>query len=185
MTSRTLGSLYRMDVISSDAFKIGEIEDIRYDPSTWKVQSMKVRTEKGVAKELSVGSGRSMVSVEPGDYTINDVMLMPYALKDMESVISVDKESAPALSFFERKKVVSKENVVIGIVENVNVDVDMWAVLSISVKLDKGAFEPLGLKKGLLSKTVIVVRTEYIQAASEIIMLNQSVNDMRDEIVVE
>lgn len=185
MTSRTLESLKEMEVISSDAYKVGEIVDIRYDPATWKVIGIKAKTEKSVAKALSVGSGRSLVSIAPGEYVTNDVMLMPQFISELDSVISVDKDNAPTLSFFEKKKVVSKENVIIGMVENVNVDVDMWTVLSISIRMEKGAFEPLGLKKGLLSKTVIIVRSEYIEAVSDIITLNQSVADMKDEIVIE
>lgn len=185
MASRTLESMKDMDIISSDAFKVGEIVDVRYDPATWNVHSIKAKTEKSMAKTLSVGSGRSFISVAPGDYIMNDVMIMPESVSELDSVISVDKENVPALTFFERKKVVSKEGVTIGIVENVNVDTDMWTVLSVSVKLDKAAFDPLGLKKGLLSKTVIVIRSEYIEAASEMITLNQSVTDMKDEIVIE
>lgn len=185
MTSRTLQSLKEMEIISVDAYKVGEVLDVRYDPATWKVQGIKAKTEKGMSKALSVGSGRSLISIAPGDYTINDVMLMPQDISELDSVISVDSDNAPSLSFAENKKVVSKEGVVVGLVANVNIDTDLWSVLSISVKMDKGAFEPLGLKKGLLSKTIIIVRSEYIEAISDIITLNQSISDMKDEIVIE
>lgn len=185
MASKTLKSLKGMEVISSDAYEIGEIVDVRYDHATWKVHGIKAKTEKGVAKSLSVGSGRSLISIAPGDYTINDVMLVPHDLDELDSIISVDSDNAPALSFAEDKKVVSRENVLIGTVTDVNIDVDLWTVLSISVKLDKGAFEPLGIKKNLFSKTVIVVRSEHIETISDIISLNQSLGDMKEEIVIE
>lgn len=185
MSSRTLGSLKEMDIITQDAYKVGQIVDIRYDPASWKVQFIKARTEKNASKMLSMGSGKSMVSLTPGDFLINDVVLIDENMDELSATVSADRDNAPTLSFMEGKKVVSREGVAIGIVQDVNVDVDLWTILSVSVRLDKGAFEPLGLKKGLLSKTVIVVRSEYIEATSDIITLNQSVTDMREEIIIE
>ena len=181
----SLESLKRMQIISSDAYSIGEIIDIRYDPSNWCVTGIRTRTEKSAAKTISAGSGKSIVQIKPSDYVINDVMLMQETLSELNSVVSQDSDNFPALSFIEGKKVSSSEGVPLGTVHNVNVDLTMWSVPSISLKLEKSAYEPLGLKKGLLSKTVIVIRSEYIQMISEIVSLNQSIVDLRNEIIIE
>lgn len=185
MATRTLDSMKGLMIISADAFNIGEVTDIRYD-TNWDVVGIKAKTEKSMSKKIpAIGSGRSFIRIAPGDFIINDVMLMNEDVSDLGNTVTADADNVSALTFLEGKKVVSKENVVIGMVHNINVDTDLWTVPTISVKLDKVAFEPLNLKKGLLSKTVISIRTEHIATASDIITLNQGIEDMREEVVVE
>ena len=186
MVQKTLNALRGLEMVTADAFKIGIISDLRYDPSRWKVSSIKIKTEKGLTKRIpSLGSGRSMIQMCTRDFIINDIILMKEEIDDIETFIEPDSDNAPILSVLDGMKVVSKDGIELGTVYDVNVDTDMWAVPTISVKLDKLGFEPLGLKKGLLSKTVISIRTEYIETAASLIMLNQTAVELKDDIVVE
>ena len=184
--AKTLNSIKGLEIISADAFKVGIVNDIRYDPIRWKVASIKVKTEKDVTKFIpSLGSGRSMIQMTPRDFMINDVLLMSEEIGGLEPFIAVDSENSPALSAIDGMKVISKEGIEIGSVYDVNLDTDTWVIPTISIKLEKTGFEPLGLKKGLLSKTVISVRTEYIESVTTMVMLNQTTSEMRDDMVVE
>jgi len=185
MTTRTFATLTGLEIISSDAYKIGDLVDIRYD-TKWKVIGLTTKTDKNLAKKIdSIGSGRSLIRIEPKKFIINDVILMAESTSEIGPMITVDSENAESLSHLTGKKVVSEEGIILGTVYDVNVDTDLWTVPTISVKLEKIAFEPLGLKKGLFSKTVISIRTEYIESTGELISLNQKIEDMREEIVVE
>ena len=185
MSMATLGSLKKMQIISADAYNVGEIVDIRYDPENWNVIGIKAKTEKSAAKVMAAGSGRSLIQIKPRDYVINDVMLMHEYLADLRNIVEQDTDNFPTLSFMEDKKVSSSEGITLGVIQSVNIDVSLWNVPSVSVRLDKSAYEALGLKKGLLSKTVIVIHTEYIQTASDVVTLNQNIGDLRNEIIIE
>jgi len=186
MVQRTLNSMRGLELVTADAFKIGMINDLRYDPSRWKIASLKLRTEKGLTKKIpSLGSGRSMVQMCTRDFIINDIILMKEEIDDIEAFIEPDSDNSPTLSTLDGMNVVSKDGIELGTVYDINVDTDMWMIPTISVKLDKTGFEPLGLKKGLLSKTVISIRTEYIETTTTLIMLNQTAVELKDDIVVE
>ena len=185
MSMGTLESLKKMQIISADAFYVGEVVDIRYDPANWNVIGIRAKTEKSAAKIMAAGSGKVLVQIKPKDYVINDVMLMQEHLEDLRGSVEQDTDNFPTLSFLEDKKVSSSEGLTLGTIQSVNIDVSLWSVPSISVRLDKGAYEMLGLKKGLLSKTVIVIHTEYIQTASDVVTLNQNISDLRNEIIIE
>jgi hypothetical protein len=185
MSMGTLETLKKMQIISADAFNVGEVVDIRYDPSNWNVVGIRAKTEKSAAKMMAAGSGKALIQIKPGDYVVNDVMLMKEHLADLKGIVEQDTENFPTLSFMEDKKVSSSEGLTLGVVQNINIDLSLWSVPSVSVRLDKGAYDMLGLKKGLLSKTVIVIHTEYIQAASDVITLNQNITDLRNEIIIE
>ena len=181
----TLDSLKKMQIISSDAYNVGEVVDIRYDPANWNVVGIRAKTEKSAAKMIAAGSGKSLIQIKPRDYVINDVMLMREHLSDLRNIVEQDTDNFPTLSFMEDKKVSSSEGLTLGVIQNVNIDISLWNVPSISVRLDKAAYDMLGLKKGLLAKTVIVIHTEYIQTASDVVTLNQNITDLRNEIIIE
>jgi hypothetical protein len=185
MSMATLDSLKKMQIISSDAYNVGEVVDIRYDPANWNVVGIRAKTEKSAAKMIAAGSGKSLIQIKPRDYVINDVMLMREHLSDLRNIVEQDTDNFPTLSFMEDKKVSSSEGLTLGVIQNVNIDISLWNVPSISVRLDKAAYDMLGLKKGLLAKTVIVIHTEYIQTASDVVTLNQNITDLRNEIIIE
>ena len=186
MVQRTLNAMKGLELVTADAFKVGMINDLRYDPSRWKVSSIKLKTEKGLTKMVpSLGSGRSMVQMCTRDFIINDIMLMKEEIGEIETFIEPDSDNAPVLSVLEGMKVVSRDGIELGTVYDINIDTDMWMIPTISVRLDKTGFEPLGLKKGLLSKTVISIRTEYIETTTTLIMLNQNAVELKDDIIVE
>jgi len=185
MSMATLDSLKKMQIISADAFNVGEVVDIRYNPANWNVVGIRAKTEKSAAKMIAAGSGKSLIQIKPRDYVINDVMLMREHLSDLRNIVEQDTDNFPTLSFMEDKKVSSSEGLTLGVIQNVNIDISLWSVPSISVRLDKAAYDVLGLKKGLLAKTVIVIHTEYIQTASDVVTLNQNITDLRNEIIIE
>ena len=72
-----------------------------------------------------------------------------------------------------------------GTVDSVQVDLDNWAVVSFKVKLDKGAYAPLEIKKGLLGKKVSGLLMSDISEMGDDIKLNLNLFGIKGQVVVD
>ena len=174
-----------LEVIGQDACILGEVLDIRYEDLTWNIQGLKVKTEKAVSKKINVGSGKSMVLIQPGKYTIGDVVLMPDTIDDSRTRITVDTNDYQSVQDTIDMKVVSSENVIIGTVDSIQVDLDNWTVVSFKVKLDKTAYEPLEIKKGLFGKKVSGPLMTDIAEISDKIVLSLGISVVKSQVIVD
>ncbi|MFA6679732.1 MAG: hypothetical protein WCR96_04495 [Candidatus Methanomethylophilaceae archaeon] len=185
MALKTLDSINGMHIISQDAFDIGEIVDIRYDPTTWDIVGFKVKSNKSVAGLLNAGSGKSMIMIKPDQYIINDVMLFQDTLEDARSRISADNGNIPSLSYITGKKIVTSDGILLGSVDEVLFDSDRWSVISLKVKLDKVACPLLGLKKGLFAKMAYGLLVRHIVSVSENVNLYLTMEELKDELAFD
>lgn len=69
-------SVKGLEVITQDAYILGEVLDVRFEDLTWNIQGFKVKSESRISKMISVGSGKSMLLLQPGKYEIRDVVLL-------------------------------------------------------------------------------------------------------------
>lgn len=185
MTIFALDELKGKEVISSDAYLLGNVQDVRYDPVSWDILGLKVKSNKEISRIIGAGSSRSMVMVGPGDYGINDVILLRDTLEGSKDRISADNDNISSISFLSGKKVVTSDGLFVGTVSEVLLEMEHWAVQSVKVKMDKGAFEPLGIKKGIFSKTASGILVTHISAVTDNISLYLSTNDLADVIVLD
>ena len=73
-----------------------------------------------------------------------------------------------------------------GVVDAVMVDLDGWSLNSLKVKLDKTAYDRLGIKKGLLfAKTVSGLMVSLIETVTENIMLNVTADELKDIVILD
>lgn len=177
-----LDGIKGMKVITQDAFDVGEVMDIRYNPSTWEVLGLKVKSTKSVSGMLNTGSGKSMILVKPDDYAVNDVILFKDELENAKSRISADSDNLASVSFIDDKKVMTADNVYLGTVENILIDMSGWKIQSVSIKLDKNACPLLGVKKGLFAKIGSGMRVENISSVTDNIFLAINVDHVKDEL---
>lgn len=168
----TIGSL----VITSDAYVLGEVEGIRYDPLKWQGDYLLVAVKKGL--EAHMGTGKSVFSSSkiliPMNLiqTINDVIILAHSLLDLKEFVKPDNINIPNLGQIIGKKVVTSENQNLGTVSDINMDVlDIWPVISISIRPDKEMIKILGLKKPMFSKTP-AISLEICAVSSVLDMLN-------------
>ena len=82
-------------------------------------------------------------------------------------------------------KVMSKENFLIGTIDSIQVDLDNWAVVSMKVKLDKVAYAPLEIKKGLLSKKVSGLMMTDVAEIGENIQLSLDILTIKAQVTVD
>ena len=179
-------SVKGLDVITQDAYVLGEVLDVRFEDLTWNIMGMRVRTGNSVSKMINVGSGKSIILVRPGDYTIRDVILMHDELDSARSKISADTNEFGSAAMLLGMRVQSSEAVLLGTVDTIMFDLENWKVVSIKVKLDKNAHEPLGVKKGILgSKRVSGIMTSDISDIGDTIRLSLDVKALKGRVTVD
>ena len=174
-----------LDVVGQDACILGEILDIRFEDLTWNIQGFKVKSEKSVSKKINVGSGKSMLLLQPGRYVFGDVVLMPDTIEESRTRISADTNDYKSVQSTIGMKVMSEENVLIGTVDSIDVDLESWTVVSFKVKLDKGAYAPLEIKKGLLGKRVSGLLMTDIADISDVIKLSLQLSAIKSQVIVD
>ncbi|MFA7622690.1 MAG: hypothetical protein WCX76_02920, partial [Candidatus Methanomethylophilaceae archaeon] len=118
-------------------------------------------------------------------YAINDVILFRDTLEDSRDRISADNDNISSLSFLLGKKVVSSDGLLVGTVSDVLLEMERWSVQSVRVKLDKGAYEPLGLKKGIFSKTASGILVTHISAVTDNMSLYLTTSDLADHLTLD
>lgn len=174
------------EVISQDAFKVGDVQDIRYNPTTWDIEGLKVRCSKTVSSMISAGTSKAMIMLGPVQFSMNDVIVIPDDVEGANSYIRADSDSFAAVSYLLGRKVITADGVTVGAVESVLTDMDSWTLNSLRVKLDKTAYERLGIKKGLIfSKTVSGIMVNLIETVTENIILNATVDELKDIVIVD
>ena len=177
--------LKNLDVITQDAYILGEILDVRFEDLTWNIQGLKVKTQSKVSKMISVGSGKSMVLLQPGKYAINDVLVLPDSIDSVRNRLTADNNNYKSLADTLGMKVMSSESVLVGTVDSIQMDIDNWKMVSMKVKLDKGAYAPLDIKKGLLGKKVSGLLMTDISEISDTIKLSLSITEVKSQVIVD
>ena len=185
MATVDFDSIKGLDVIGQDACILGEIMDIRYEDLTWNIQGFKVKSEKSVSKKIAVGSGKSMLLLQPGKYVFGDVVLMPDTIEESRTRITVDNNDFRSVASTIDMKVRSEENVLIGTVDSIDVDLDSWTIVSMKIKLDKGAYAPLEIKKGLLGKKVSGILMSDISEITDCIKLGLNLFAIKSQIIID
>ena len=185
MATVDFDSIKGLDVIGQDACILGEIMDIRYEDLTWNIQGFRVKSEKSVSKRINVGTGKSMLLLQPGKYVFGDVVLMPDTIDESTVRITADNNDFKSVASTIDMKVMSEENVLIGTVDSIQVDLDSWTVVSMKIKLDKGAYAPLDIKKGLLGKKVSGILMTDISEITDTIKLGLNLFGIKSQIIID
>ena len=174
-----------LDVITQDAYILGEVLDVRYEDLTWNIQGLKVKSQSKVSRMINVGSGKSMLLLQPGKYAINDVLVLPDAIDSVRNRVTADNSSYKSLADTLGMKVMSSENVLIGTVDSIQMDLDNWDLVSMKVKLDKSAYAPLDIKKGLLGKRVSGLLMTDISEIADTIRLGLDITEVKSQVIVD
>lgn len=185
MPLKDFGSFLKLQVVTSDAYILGEIHDMRYDPISWSIKGFKVKSSKNAASVLSAGYGKSMLFLPVGDYTVNDVILVDSPLESLRGVVSADNDVLPAISFLRGKKVVSSDGVIMGTLEDMVLEEERWIVPTFRMKVDKGANEILGMKRSIFSKTVSGIPSTDIASVAEVITLYPKASELQSSIILD
>jgi sporulation protein YlmC with PRC-barrel domain len=168
-------------IISSDAYEVGEITDIRYDPFEWNVRGLKIKTKR--YEELA-SSKKASLLILPGKFVMNDVMLLDIPMGTVKDVVVPDSDNIASLSSLISAKVVTKDDKLVGTVLTAMVDTERWKVRSLAIRLDKGAIEAMGMKKGLFAKINAEIGTDVILSSADMVHLNENMDGVRAKMTI-
>lgn len=174
-----------IDVIGQDAYRIGRVEGVCYDPSDWKIIGLVVKCDKRISELIGAGSSKSRIMMKPDSFVLNDVLLLADDVEGMKSYVSQYNESYSAAGNLLGKPVTTGDDKPLGTVKAVKLNLDDWFVQSFVVKLDKEAYAPLNLKKGLFSKDISGITTDHVDVTSENIRLKLTMEQVRDVAVLD
>jgi len=178
-----LVSLKDVQIISSDAFEVGKLNDVRYDPFDWNVIGLKVISKRSSIK-LAAGLGRSVVLILPEKFILNDVMLLNQPMERLRDSAVPDNSNISSLLSMVHAKVVTRDNISVGTVQDVMIDTLDWKVTSIIVRLEREAMDAMGLKKWLLSKINVEIGTRLILSTTDMIHLNEQMEGVKNNMTI-
>jgi len=177
-----LSSLIGKDIITADAYNIGEINDVRYDPFEWNVVGLRIKAKH--TEKFAAGHGKANLLVLPNKFVVNDVLLMSQPIDGIKDSVSRDNENISSLSTLMSAKVVTRDNALVGVVTTVVIDESTWKVSSIIVRLDKTAIEAMKMKKGFFEKINVEIRTNMILSSKDMVHLNEQMSGVRENMTV-
>jgi sporulation protein YlmC with PRC-barrel domain len=83
------------------------------------------------------------------------------------------------------KKVIGSEGFILGEVEGVDVDPNIWQVPRLYVSLNDEAADGFGLRRRFLSKTTICLSIQFVKSVGDVITLNEPVRNLEDVAATE
>jgi len=177
-----LVSLKDVQIISADAFEVGELDDVRYDPFDWNVIGLRVISKR--SSKLAGGFGKTAVMILPDKFVMNDVMLLNQTIEKIRGSAVPDNKNISLLMPMLSAKVVTKDGASVGTVQDVIIDTTEWKVRSVIVKLERDAIDAMGLKKGLFSKINVEIRANLILSTADMVHLNEPMAGVRDNMTI-
>lgn len=169
----------KIDVISQDAYRLGRIEGVRYDPHDWVISGLVVKCEKEISNIIGAGSSKSRVMLKPEQFELNDVLLLGERIEDAKSYITPDVETLSTIDNLKGKDVTTADNKLLGKITSVLLDLDSWYVHSFIIKLDKEAHAPLGLKKLMFSKSISGIKVDHVSVVSDSVVLTLDMDQVK------
>lgn len=186
MAMRLYSFLKDKSIISSDAYIVGNVIDMHYEPESWIVRSIGVRGSKGLGDALGSSSFRKpQFSLNIGPYDINDVILIPESRDKLQKALVDDSRGTEKATVLIGKKVVTSDLITIGTIADIGIDLDTWRINSFKVKIEKSVAEALDVKLGLINKTVSGLLTSHISSVTDAVNLSRRVEDLRGNFTLD
>ena len=170
----------KIDVISQDAYRIGRIEGVRYDPHDYTISGLVVKCEKEVSNMINAGSSKSRIMMRPTSFEVHDVLLLGDTVEDAKSYIETDKDTLSSVDNLISMSVATADEKLLGTIKAVHLDLGGWYIHSFTIKLDKEAHAPLGLKKLLLAKEISGIMADHVSMVSDKVHLTLTMDEVKD-----
>lgn len=177
--------LIGLEVVSSDARIIGNVEGVGIDAENWRVPALKVGLRKGIEEILELkkplfGSVTTYLNTEGID-SISDIVALKVPLEELRSVIMETDTELPTAGNIVGTRVVAKGGKHIGFVENfIILPENDWSIKHMVVKLEKSVVDKLGLRKSLMGTPSIKILTQDIKTIGDMVMLRVTVDELKE-----
>ncbi len=171
-------------VITDDAYILGDIMDYSCETVGWNIIGLRIKTNSSVAPMLNIGSGKSLILLQPGDFRMNDVVLLDDTVDSVRSKITPDEPNRITVKGIIGMKVYASDGLLVGTVESLDIDHVKWEVISMNIKLDKGAHQALEVKKMLFGKKISGIMMSQIDGIKDSVILSLDTAGIKDQMIV-
>jgi len=164
-----LDILLGKEIITKDAYRLGTVQDLRCETVGWSIIGLRIKLGPTVSPEL--GPAKTVL-LAPESFRMNDVLLSKETIESVRSRITQDDRNIRSLTGMEGMKVYTSDALLIGSVDVIDVDIHKWRAVSFTVRLDKGIYPKLDLKKGFVAKKASGLDFADISGISDAVVLN-------------
>jgi sporulation protein YlmC with PRC-barrel domain len=178
-----LDDIVGLEVLSSDAKIVGNVEAVGVDTEEWNARALKIALRKGLEQVVGVKKplyGQVRFALETKHVeSARDVVKLGQPLSALRTLV-IDPEQVPRwASELLYRRVVCCKGREIGITGTLFIDPDGgWHIPFIEVEMDKEVFSEMNLKKAMFKKREVKVPTSLIGTVGDLIMLNTSENEL-------
>ena len=169
----------KIDVISQDAYLVGRIEGVRYDPHDNTITGLVVKCEKDVSALIGAGSAKSRILLKPDSFELRDVLLLNTTVEEEKPNVKPDNDADSLVENLLSKQVYTSDGKLLGSIKAVHLDLGGWYVHSFTIKLDKEAHPALGLKKLLFAKEISGIMVDHVSTISDNVNLTLSMEEVK------
>ena len=175
-------SIIGKKIITKDAFEFGTVTDLRCENVSWKVVGLKVKLGSSVSSDYKSLSSKTAL-LGPDDFVINDYMLTNKTRNSIRSKVTADDKSIQSISELKGIKVHTSDALLLGTVSSVAVDTSKWEIDSITVKLDKDAYDALDIKRSLKSRKGYGIKMSDIKGVSDTVVISVDSKEVKSRLI--
>lgn len=183
MTLLRLDEIIGLEVLSSDAKIVGNVEAVGVDTADWYAPALKVALAKGLEETAGVKKplfGQVRFALETKNvHSVKDMVRLEHPIDRLRSMV-VDVSHVPRwASELLYRRVVCAKGREIGVTGTIFIDADGgWKVPFVEVEMYKEVFTEMQLKKAIFKKREVKLPTSLIATVGDLIMLNTSEEEL-------
>jgi len=167
-------------VIGAQGLILGEVEGVDIDLNTWRASILYVRLSDAAAAGFGLRKPfMSKITIcLPTQFvkSVGDVIALNEQLVNLDDAA---KECVANPTDLRGKRVIGVKGYAVGEVEALDLEPSNWQITGLQVSVTKDAAKELGFNKTYLRKVVIAIPTDIVSSVGNMIILNESINDLK------
>jgi sporulation protein YlmC with PRC-barrel domain len=168
-------------VVGSEGYILGEFDRLHVDLSNWTATAFYVGLTDEATDELDFKKPflSKIIICLPTQLikAVGDVITLTEPIRNLKEIS--EKSNQLNETRLEGKKMVGEKGYDVGEVEGLELDVANWQITGLHVGLTDDSATELGFKRPLVSKVVVIIPTDVIDAVGNFITLDKAVENLK------
>ena len=178
-----LDEIVGLEMLSSDAKIIGNVEAVGVDTEEWTARALRVALKKGLEEVAGLKKplfGQARFGIDTKNVkSVRDVVTLKEPQDKLKGMIFEPSHIPRYAGEVVYKRVVCCKGREIGVTGTVYIDPDGgWKIPFIEVEMDKEVFNEMNLKKSIFKRREVKVPTSLIGTVGDLIMLNTGEDEL-------
>lgn len=177
---KNLSNLKKMEVVSSDGHVVGRVQSVIITDK-WVISGLSIKMKKE-ALELWKKKKPFFSSLYL-DININEIKGVKDKIVLRHLMKELDKYLLPHNNKYDAKRLIDLEVLgvggkVVGKVEDMKIDVNLWTMPSLVIKIRKDALEMMKMNKSLINNTQLNISMHHVVDVGDYVMLEVSAENI-------